>query len=52
MAKSKKANAIQRVIIIGSVLIALQIVYIYVFGASDEPLDIRDAINKQIENFV
>jgi Tfp pilus assembly protein PilP len=49
MAKSKKANAIQRVIIIGSVLIALQIVYIYVFSGTDEPLNVRDAINKQIE---
>ena len=49
MAKSKKANAVQRVIIVGSVLIVLQIVYIYIFSGNSEPDNIRDAINKQLE---
>ncbi len=49
MAKSKKANAIQRVIIIGSVLIVLQIVYIYVFSNESEPVNIREAISKQLD---
>ena len=49
MPKSKKANAIQKVIIVGCVLIALQIVYIYAFS-SDEPLTVREAINKQLES--
>lgn len=49
MAKSKRANAIQRVIIIGSVLIVLQIIYIYVFSSDSEPVTIREAINNQLE---
>lgn len=48
MAKSKKANAIQRVIIAGSVLIALQIIYLYVFD-SEKPVDIREAISRQLD---
>ena len=48
MAKSKKATAVQRIIIIGSILITLQIVYLFIFSG-EEPITERDAINKQID---
>jgi type IV pilus assembly protein PilP len=48
MKKSKKSNAIQKIIIVGSVLIVLQVVYIYIFN-SEEPPSAREAINAQID---
>lgn len=45
--KNKKNLAVQRVVIVGSVLIALQIVYLYVFN-KNEVQTFKDSINKQI----
>ncbi|MCO6431193.1 MAG: pilus assembly protein PilP [Deltaproteobacteria bacterium] len=48
MAKSKKATAFQRIVIIGSFLIVVQLVIYFLFNR-DKPNSVRDAINRQIE---
>lgn len=47
MAAKKKKDAIQKVIIVGSILIVLQIIYIFVFN-SDNPKSVREVINQQV----
>ena len=49
MARKKKTSVVKRVAIVGAVLIVVQLFYIFVFGAKEKPLSMREAINKAVD---
>lgn len=49
MARRKKPSVTKKIVIIGSVLIAVQGVYLVVFGNRTKPIDIREAIVKAVD---
>jgi Tfp pilus assembly protein PilP len=49
MARRKKPSVTKKIVIIGVVLIAIQGVYLIVFGGRSKPVDIREAIVKAVD---
>ncbi|MBX7143381.1 MAG: pilus assembly protein PilP [Oligoflexia bacterium] len=49
MARRRKPNVTKKIVIIGLVLIAIQGVYLVVFGGKSKPIDVREAITKAVD---
>lgn len=49
MARRRKPNVTKKIVIIGLVLIAIQGVYLVVFGGKSKPVDVREAITKAVD---
>ena len=48
--RKKKLTVTKKIVIIGGVLIALQAIYLFVFGSKVKPLSMREAITKAVED--